>query len=102
MADISNLAEARAAFAFGADVVGTTLAGYTGGAEPEGPDLVLLSEAAKLQGPVIAEGRLKAPAQAAEAMRLGAFAVVVGSAITRPEHITRWFAVAVANGGAGP
>lgn len=99
MADISSLSEARAAFAFGADVVGTTLAGYTGGPEPDGPDLDLLGGAAKLEGPVIAEGRLRAPAQAGEAMRLGAFAVVVGSAITRPEHITRWFADAVAKGG---
>jgi len=97
MADVSNLAEARDAFAFGADIVGTTLSGYTGGAEPEGPDFDLVSAAARLRGRVIAEGRLHVPSQAAEAMRRGAFAVVVGSAITRPEHVTRWFADAVAS-----
>ena len=95
MADISTLAEASAAFAFGADLVGTTLSGYTGGAEPEGPDFDLLSSAAALLRPVIAEGRIHSPAEAGEAMRRGAFAVVVGSAITRPEHITRWYADAV-------
>jgi len=70
MADISTLAEARAAFAFGADLVGTTLSGYTGGAEPEGPDFELLASAAALGRPVIAEGRIHAPAQAGDAMRL--------------------------------
>ena len=96
MADIATLAEARAAFGFGADVVGTTMSGYTGGPEPDTPDFALLSEAARIGGPVIAEGRIRTPQQAAEAMRLGAFAVVVGSAITRPEHVTDWFATAIA------
>ena len=95
MADIATLAEARAAFGFGADVVGTTMSGYTGGPEPDTPDFALLSEAARIGGPVIAEGRIRTPQQAAEAMRLGAFAVVVGSAITRPEHVTEWFATAI-------
>jgi N-acetylmannosamine-6-phosphate 2-epimerase / N-acetylmannosamine kinase len=95
MADISTLGEARAALDFGADLVGTTLSGYTGAEEPAGPDFALLARAAALGRPVIAEGRIHAPAQAGEAMRRGAFAVVVGSAITRPEHITRWFADAI-------
>ena len=95
MADVSNLAEARAAFAFGADLVGTTLSGYTGGPELQGPDYALLASAAALGAPVIAEGRIHVPHQAGEAMRRGAFAVVVGTAITRPEHVTRWFADAI-------
>nr|MBP8920769.1 N-acetylmannosamine-6-phosphate 2-epimerase [Micropruina sp.] len=37
-----------------------------------------------------------APAQAAEAIRLGAWAVVVGTAITHPTTLTGWFAAAVA------
>ena len=45
--------------------------------------------------PVLAEGRYKAPPLAAAAIRAGATAVVVGSAITRPEHITGWFREAV-------
>jgi N-acetylmannosamine-6-phosphate 2-epimerase / N-acetylmannosamine kinase len=95
MADIATLQEARTAIAFGAEFIGTTLAGYTGGAEPEDPDFALLAAAIALGHPVIAEGRIRTPAQAAHAMQAGAHAVVVGSAITRPEHITGWFADAI-------
>ena len=45
--------------------------------------------------PVLVEGRVHTTAQAAEAMRRGAWAVVVGTAITHPTTITRWFAEAV-------
>ena len=95
MADISNIEEARAAVALGVDVVGTTMSGYTGGPEPSDPDFPLLAAAVRLGRPVIAEGRMRVPEQAAEAIRLGAHGVVVGSAITRPEHITHWFADAI-------
>jgi N-acetylmannosamine-6-phosphate 2-epimerase / N-acetylmannosamine kinase len=95
MADISTLSEARAAVKFGADLIGTTMSGYTGGEEPAEPDLLLLAEVAKLGCSVIAEGRIRTPAQAASAIRAGAFSVVVGSAITRPEHITSWFTDAI-------
>ena len=95
MADISNLEEAKAAIAFGADLIGTTMSGYTGGPEPQDPDLELLRRAAKLGCPLIAEGRIRTPDQAAAAKKAGAYAVVVGSAITRPEHITSWFVGAV-------
>ncbi|MFN0192799.1 MAG: putative N-acetylmannosamine-6-phosphate 2-epimerase [Aestuariivirga sp.] len=91
MADISSLAEAEAARHFGAQIIATTLAGYTGGPEPEQPDFDLLEAAARLGVPVISEGCVRTPEQARLAMRLGAHAVVVGSAITRPEHITSWF-----------
>jgi N-acylglucosamine-6-phosphate 2-epimerase len=53
----------------------------------------VLAEAAG--APVIAEGRIWEPAEAAHALALGAFAVVVGSAITRPQLITARFARAV-------
>lgn len=96
MADISTAAEARAARGFAADAIGTTLSGYTGGPVPETPDIALIGEIAGIGVPVIAEGRIRTPEQAAAAMKAGAFAVVVGSAITRPEHITEWFATAVA------
>jgi N-acetylmannosamine-6-phosphate 2-epimerase / N-acetylmannosamine kinase len=95
MADISSLSEARAAIDFGADLIGTTMSGYTGGEEPDEPDLLLLAEAVKLGCPVISEGRIRTPLQAADAIRAGAFSVVVGSAITRPEHITSWFSNAI-------
>ena len=96
MADISTEAEARAAIAAGADIVGTTMSGYAGpGPTPDGPDLGLVGRCAALGAPVLAEGRYNAPPLAAAAIRAGATAVVVGSAITRPEHITAWFREAV-------
>ncbi len=98
MADCADLGDARAALAAGADIIGTTLAGYVGpGPTPELPDLGLISAAAALSLPVFAEGRFNAPGLARKAMHAGAFAVVVGSAITRPEHIARWFADAIAS-----
>jgi N-acetylmannosamine-6-phosphate 2-epimerase / N-acetylmannosamine kinase len=96
MADISNAAEAEAAVRLGVDFVGTTLSGYTGGSVPELPDFPLIAAIARCGRPVIAEGRIRTPEQARAAIEAGAHAVVVGSAITRPEHITAWFATAVA------
>ena len=96
MADCASLADAAAAVAAGADCCGSTLAGYTGGPVPDAPDFALLAALAALPRPAIAEGRIRTPAQAAAALRTGAFAVVVGSAITRVEHITSWFAHALA------
>ena len=103
MADVSTLEEGVAAAAAGADVVGTTLAGYTD-ARPrtEGPDLALVAElSAALDVPVVAEGRIGTPEEAAEALRLGAHAVVVGGAITRPSSITRRFAAGITGAGGG-
>ena len=100
MADIATPEEAVAAMEAGCDVVGTTLAGYTGGPVPETPDFDVLSAIAARGIPVIAEGRIRTPEEAAEAMRRGALAVVVGSAITRPELATEWFAQAVQDGAA--
>lgn len=96
MADISSEAEARAAIAAGADVIGTTMSGYTGpGPTPAMPDVDLVRRCAHLGVPLFAEGRYNAPSLAADAIRAGATAVVVGSAITRPEHIVTWFREAV-------
>ena len=64
---------------------------------PDEPNLDLLRSLRDIGVPVIAEGRIRTPAEAAEAIRLGALAVVVGSAITRPEHIAGWFAAAFAD-----
>jgi len=95
MADCSCLSDARRALAAGADFVGTTLSGYVGGPEPEDPDLALVAAVRSLTPHVIAEGRIRSPEQAAAAVRAGASAVVVGSAITRTEHVTSWFNQAV-------
>jgi N-acetylmannosamine-6-phosphate 2-epimerase/N-acetylmannosamine kinase len=95
MADCATIEDGRAALASGADIVGTTLSGYTGGPEPAEPDLALVAALRALTPHVVAEGRLRTPEQAAAAVGAGALAVVVGSAITRPEHVTGWFRDAI-------
>lgn len=94
MADISILEEALYAESLGVSCVSTTLSGYTPySRQQEGPNLELLGMCAqRLKIPVIAEGRISKPSQVEEALDLGAHAVVVGSAITRPQLITRQFA----------
>lgn len=95
MADCADLEDARAALAAGVDLVGTTLSGYTGGPEPVEPDFALITAMRGLTPHVVAEGRLRTPEQAAEAIRRGAWCVTVGSALTRTEHATAWFREAV-------
>lgn len=103
MADCGSLDDALAAQDAGADIVGTTLAGYTGErVKTSGPDLDLITEmAAAIDIAVFAEGRIHTPEQAAAALRAGAFAVVVGTAITHPASITSWYADALASVTAG-
>lgn len=98
MADCSTLDEGVAAAAAGADLVGTTLAGYTPyTSKQSGPDLDLVARlTTAVDVPVVAEGRIHTPEQAAQALRAGAWAVVVGTAITHPTTITGWFAAAMA------
>lgn len=98
MADCGSAADARAAQAAGADILGTTLSGYTGERpKTAGPDFELLDQVLEFADrPVIVEGRVHNPEQAAEAIRRGAFAVCVGTAITHPTTITTWFKDAVA------
>jgi N-acetylmannosamine-6-phosphate 2-epimerase/N-acetylmannosamine kinase len=95
MADCSDIDDVREALAAGADLVGSTMSGYTGGNIPDGPDYELLTAMRRLTPYVVAEGRIHTPAQAAETLRRGAFCVVVGSALTRTEHATAWFRSAI-------
>jgi N-acylglucosamine-6-phosphate 2-epimerase/N-acetylmannosamine-6-phosphate 2-epimerase/N-acetylmannosamine kinase len=95
MADCSVLADAEQALSEGADVVGSTLAGYTGPVEPTEPDLDLVAAMRRLTPHVVAEGNIRTPAQAQQALIAGASMVVVGSAITRPEYVTSWFRAAL-------
>lgn len=104
MADCGSVEDARAALEAGVDVLGTTLAGYSGERPAtDGPDLELARELVALGAPVFVEGRVHSPEQAAAAMATGAWSVVVGTAITHPVSITGWFnrAVVDAPGGAG-
>ena len=96
MADISTFEEARHAMASGAHVAGTTLAGYTSYSNDiPGPDFALMQALAAARLAFVAEGRIWSPAEAAQALELGAQFVVVGSAITRPDEITRRYAQAM-------
>lgn len=94
MADCSCMDDVRRALACGCDIVSTTLAGYTPSRpKTDGPDLDFVREAVAIAGstPVFCEGRVHTPAQAKQALDAGAFAVVVGTAITHPTSITGWF-----------
>ncbi len=103
MADVSTPEEGLAAAEAGADLIATTLSGYTPySPQQEAPDLDLVRAlAARLKVPVIAEGRIRTPEQAVAALQAGAFAVVVGGAITRPHQITAWFVKALRQAGQG-
>jgi N-acylglucosamine-6-phosphate 2-epimerase len=93
MADISTIEEATDAEAFGADMVSTTLSGYTPySRQCEGPDLEIVKQASKAcKIPVLAEGRYSTPEEVKAALENGALSVVVGGAITRPWQITKRF-----------
>lgn len=96
VADVSSPEEAVEALAAGADIVATTLVGYTDETaslapyEPPLDQIRAIIEAVRPH-PVIAEGRVWEPADARRCLEWGALAVVVGSAITRPQVITARF-----------
>lgn len=98
MADVSTLAEGIAAAEQGADFVSTTLSGYVPGTpEQPGPDLTLVADlAAATDVPVVAEGRINTPEDAAAAVARGAHSVVVGTAITAPTALTARFVAGLA------
>lgn len=96
MADISTEEEGRRADRLGFDFVGLTLLGYTHQSKGLDKFQVLQSLIETCTHPVIAEGNFSTPKEAARAIALGAYAVVVGTAITRPQCITRGFAEEVA------
>ena len=91
MADISCAEEAVECERLGFDIVGTTLVGYTEYTKGNDPLTELAKVVAAVKIPVIGEGNLDTPAKAKKALETGAYAVVVGGAITRPQQITRKF-----------
>ena len=96
MADCSTVEEALHADEIGFDFIGTTLVGYTkqsNGLRIEENDFEILRKiVANAKHKVIAEGNINTPAKAKRVIELGAYSVVVGSIITRPQLITRSFA----------
>lgn len=97
LADVATYEEGLEAVKAGADAVSTALAGYTEDSPlTSGPDLALVERlVAALPVPVLAEGRIASPEDLRRAMATGAWAAVVGSAITRPQLITAEFARAL-------
>ena len=99
MADCGCIDDIKRALYAGCEIVSTTLAWYFGDRpKTEGPDLEFLEESAKLvddKAALFCEGRIHSPKDAQDAFNAGAFAVVVGTAITHPTSITSWFVDAV-------
>jgi N-acylglucosamine-6-phosphate 2-epimerase len=97
MADIAALKEAIAAEKAGADIVATTLSGYTTySPKRETPDLELLEAVVRgVEVPVVAEGHIQTPEEARACFARGAYAIVIGSAITRPVELTQKFTEAI-------
>ncbi len=94
MADISTFEEGLNARALGADVLSTTLSGYTtqSGESTSEPDFELLEKlVTTVHCPVILEGRIWTVEHVKKAFDIGAHSVVIGSAITRPQLITKMF-----------
>lgn len=98
MADIATFEQGVEAERLGVDCVSTTLSGYTPDTAHNGdaPDFALIRRLSQvLTIPVIAEGRVSTPNHVSQAMAAGAWTVVVGSAITRPQLITKKFVTAI-------
>jgi Putative N-acetylmannosamine-6-phosphate epimerase len=93
MADCATAEECKACEEIGFDIVSSTLRGYT--ADTIGMDKFdvqnIRNTARMVTVPIIAEGHVSTPAEAKAALEAGAYAVVVGTAITRPEAITERF-----------
>ena len=99
MADCSTVEEALHADELGFDFIGTTMVGYTPQSKHlkiEANDFEIIREiVSKAKHRVIAEGNINTPEKASRVIELGAFSVVVGSIITRPQLITKNFADAL-------
>lgn len=95
MGDISNVDEAVYSEKIGVDIVGTTLCGYTDYTKGDNPLNTLQEVLKAVNIPVIAEGNLDTPEKAKKSIQMGALAVVVGGAITRPKQIAEKFIKAI-------
>ncbi|MBX2977514.1 MAG: N-acetylmannosamine-6-phosphate 2-epimerase, partial [Ignavibacteriaceae bacterium] len=101
MADIAEYEEGIACADYGADCISSTLSGYTPNTKhynKHTPDFKLVENlATKLKIPIIAEGKINVPESAKMLIENGAWAIVVGTAITRPRIITSWFVEEIKN-----
>ncbi len=99
MADCSTYEECIHADELGFDFIGTTMIGYTPesqGLKIDADDFKILRDViANSKHKVICEGNIDSPQKARRVLDLGAFCVVVGSAITRPQLITKKYVEAI-------
>lgn len=100
IADCMTIEDIRHAYDLGFDLVSTTLSHNKPAIETslnEGPDLPLLRQAVEEfpDLPIICEGHVHTPQDARAALDAGAWAVVVGTAITHPTSVTSWFKAAL-------
>ena len=94
MADVSTYEEGLLNTLLGADIISTTLAGYTTHSETNStePNFELVEKLVKtIKKPVFLEGRVWYPEEVKKAFEIGAHSVVIGSAVTRPHLITKRF-----------
>ena len=100
MADVATEAQGLAAADLGVDLIATTLSGYTEDSlRQPGPDLALVERlASATRLPVICEGRVRSTADLRQAFRAGAYAVVVGGAITGIDALVRHFVASTPSG----
>ena len=93
IADIADIDDVKNIIPLKPDYIATTLSGYTDySINRPCPDYELIREIIKITDiPVIAEGNLSTPLEARKAILNGAYAVTVGTAITRPQIITQRF-----------
>ncbi|WP_218080505.1 N-acetylmannosamine-6-phosphate 2-epimerase [Anthocerotibacter panamensis] len=93
LADVSTVEEGIRAVALGADAVATTLYGYTAATRHlTPPGWGLLEELLeRLTVPVLVEGGIQAPLEVQRALASGAWAVVVGGALTGLDQRIRQF-----------
>lgn len=99
MADISTLEEGLIAEQLGFDLISTTLSGYTPySPQEQEPDFRLIADLSpRVRIPVLGEGRIHSPEQALRCLREGAYAVVIGGAITRPQEIVKKYVDALSH-----
>lgn len=102
MADVDSVEAGLRAREAGADAIATTLSGYTGVGPRDGVDFDLIAALNEvLDCPVVAEGRIRTDADVVAARASGAYALVIGTAITNPAAITRGYVRALASATVG-
>jgi N-acylglucosamine-6-phosphate 2-epimerase len=92
LADVDSIENAINAEALGFEAIATTLSGYTDIPSNGLPNIDLVTAISKVvKVPLIAEGGFANPQQVKGAISNGAWAVCVGTAITNPYLLTKYF-----------